>query len=239
MPKLGVNIDHIATLRQARRETFPDPVKVAKICELSGADSIVCHLRVDRRHINDNDLKMLKKSVTTKLNLEMSAAAEIVDIALKIRPDQATLVPEKRQELTTEGGLDVVKHKKKVADVVSKLKRKGILLNLFIDPDKAQIKASKDIGADYIELHTGSYANANTKLSREREFERIKKSVFDGNSIGLGVNAGHGLDYVNTAAIAKIPNIEELNIGFAIIAASVFIGIGDAVKEMKKLTSCV
>ena len=239
MPKLGVNIDHIATLRQARRETFPDPVKVAKICELSGADSIVCHLRVDRRHINDIDLKLLKKSVTTKLNMEMSTAAEIVDIALKIKPDQATLVPEKRQELTTEGGLDVVKHKKKVADVVSKLKKRGILLNLFIDPDNDQIKASKDIGADYIELHTGSYANANTKSSRQREFERIKKSIFYGNSIGFGVNAGHGLDYVNTAAIAKIANIEELNIGFAIIAASVFIGIGDAVKEMKKLVSCV
>ena len=239
MPKLGVNIDHIATLRQARRETFPDPVKVAKICELSGADSIVCHLRVDRRHINDNDLKMLKRSVTTKLNLEMSTAAEIVDIALKIKPDQATLVPENRQELTTEGGLDVVRHRKKIADVVIKLKRRGILINLFIDPNKAQIKASKDIGADYIELHTGSYANANTKTSREREFKRIKKSVFYGHSIGFGVNAGHGLDYVNTAAIARIPNIEELNIGFAIIAASVFIGIGDAVKEMKKLTSCV
>ena len=239
MPKLGVNIDHIATLRQARGELFPDPIKVAKICEASGADSIVCHLRVDRRHINDNDLKRLKVSVKTRLNLEMSAAAEIVSIALKIRPDQATLVPEKRQELTTEGGLDVVKHKKKIADVVSKLKSKGISVNLFIDPSMLQIKASKDIGADYIELHTGSYANAKTKSGRGREFNRIKKSVLYGNSIGFGVNAGHGLDYANAPAIAKIPNIEELNIGFSIIAASVFIGIGNAVKEMKKIASCV
>ena len=237
MPKLGVNIDHIATLRQARREIFPDPVKAARICELSGADSIVCHLRVDRRHINDNDLRVLKKSVTAKLNLEMSTAAEIVDIALKIRPDQATLVPEKRQELTTEGGLDVVRYKERIANVVNRLKRRGILLNLFIDPEKSQIKASQDIGADYIELHTGAYANANTKSARKREFERIKKAAFYGNSIGFGVNAGHGLDYVNAAAIAKIPNIEELNIGFSIIAASVFIGIGSAVKEMKKLIS--
>jgi pyridoxine 5-phosphate synthase len=237
MPGLGVNIDHIATLRQARGGLFPDPVKVAKICELSGADSIVCHLRVDRRHINDNDLKILRKSVTTKLNMEMSTAAEIVDIALKIKPDQATLVPEKRLELTTEGGLDVVKYKKKIADVVNKLKRRGILINLFIDPKKPQIRASKDIGADYIELHTGAYANVNTELARKKEFERIEKAAFYGNSIGLGVNAGHGLDYVNTAAIAKIPKIEELNIGFSIIAASVFIGISSAVKEMKKLIS--
>ncbi len=238
MPQLGVNIDHIATLRQARQEAFPDPAKAAKICESSGADSIVCHLRVDRRHINDNDLKVLRKSVTTKLNLEMSTAAEIVNIALKIKPDQATLVPEKRLELTTEGGLDVVKYRKKIEGVVDRLKKKGILINLFIDPEKSQIRASKDIGADYIELHTGAYANANTKLARKKEFERIEQAAFYGNSIGLGVNAGHGLDYANTAAIARIPNIEELNIGFSIIAASVFIGISNAVKEMKKLTSC-
>ncbi len=237
MPGLGVNIDHIATLRQARGGLFPDPVKVARICELSGADSIVCHLRVDRRHINDNDLKILRKSVTTKLNMEMSIAAEIVDIALKIRPDQATLVPEKRLELTTEGGLDVVKYKERIANVVNKLKKRGILSNLFIDPKKSQIRASKDIGADYIELHTGAYANANTELARKKEFERIEEAAFYGNSIGLGVNAGHGLDYINTAAIAKIPKIEELNIGFSIIAASVFIGISSAVKEMKKLIS--
>ncbi len=239
MPKLGVNIDHIATLRQARRGIFPDPVKVARMCELSGADSIVCHLRVDRRHINDHDLKRLKISVTTRLNLEMSTAPEIVNIALKIKPDQSTLVPEKRQELTTEGGLDVVRHKKKIASVISRLKKRGILSNLFIDPKRPQIKASRDIGADYIELHTGSYANAKTKSARKREFERIEKSVLYGNSIGFGVNAGHGLDYVNTPAIANIPNIEELNIGFSIIAASVFIGISSAVKEMKKLTARV
>ena len=238
MPKLGVNIDHIATLRQARKELFPDPVKTAKICELSGADSIVCHLRCDRRHINDNDLKRLKSSVTTRLNLEMSAASEIVGIAFKIRPDQATLVPEKRQELTTEGGLDVVKHKKRIAGVIKRLKQRGIILNLFIDPVISQINASKDIGSDYIELHTGAYANAKTGPARKRELAKIEKAVIYAHSIGLGVNAGHGLDYENTALIARIPHIEELNIGFSIVAASVFIGIGNAVKEMKKLASC-
>lgn len=235
MPKLGVNIDHIATLRQARRELFPDPVKAAKICELSGADSIVCHLRCDRRHINDKDLKRLKGSLTTRLNLEMSAASGIVGIALKIRPDQATLVPEKRQELTTEGGLDVVRHKKNIAAVIKKLRQKGIALNLFIDPVIAQVKASGDIGTDYVELHTGAFANAKSKSARRRELKKIEKAAAYAYSIGLGVNAGHGLDYENTPLIARIPNIEELNIGFSIIAASVFIGIGNAVKEMKRL----
>ncbi len=239
MPKLGVNIDHIATLRQARMERFPDPVKAAKLCEVSGADSIVCHLRCDRRHINDKDVKMLKKSITTRFNLEMSAAKEIVDIALKVRPDQATLVPEKRQELTTEGGLDVVKYKKKIASAIKKMKSKGISINLFIDPEEKQINASKDIDADYIELHTGSYANARNKNARIRELKKIRHAVFYASSKGLGVNAGHGLDYENTAPIAKIPGIIELNIGFSIIAASVFIGISNAVKEMKQLASCV
>jgi len=235
MPRLGVNIDHIATLRQARMENFPDPVKVAKICEAAGADSIVCHLRQDRRHINDKDLELLKKSVKTRLNLEMSTADEIVKIALKVCPDQATLVPEKRQELTTEGGLDVIKHKRKIINVISRLKQKGISINLFIDPKKNQIKASKEVGADYIELHTGSYANAPTKALRLKELKRIKEAVFYGEKIGIGVNAGHGLDYENVSSIAGISNIKELNIGFSIIAASVFVGIGDAVRQMKKM----
>jgi pyridoxine 5-phosphate synthase len=237
MPRLGVNIDHVATLRQARRECFPDPVKAARICEASGADSIVCHLRADRRHINDGDLKQLKKVVGIKFNLEMSAIPEIVEIALKIRPDQATIVPERRQELTTEGGLDVVRYKDKIARVTDKLKRKSIAVNLFVDPKKNQIKASKDIAADYIELHTGSYANARNLPERRKELHRIKDSAFYGSGIGLGVNAGHGLDYENSPCIAKIPVIDELNIGFSIIAASLFVGIGEAVREMKRVIS--
>jgi pyridoxine 5-phosphate synthase len=235
MPKLGVNIDHIATLRQARKETFPDPVKAALICESSGADSIVCHLRQDRRHIQDKDVFQLRKSLKTRFNLEMSIADEIVKIALKVKPDQATLVPEKRSELTTEGGLDVIRYKKKTAMVVEMLRKKNITVNLFIDPDKRQIKASKEIGADYIELHTGKYANASSAISVKREFSRIEDSAFYGKGIGLGVNAGHGLDYANTAPVAGISCIEELNIGFSVISASLFIGISEAVKEMKRI----
>ena len=235
MPKLGVNIDHIATLRQARKEIFPDPLKAASICEISGADSIVCHLRQDRRHIQDRDVFGLRKSLKTKFNLEMSTADEIVEIALKVRPDEATLVPEKRLELTTEGGLDVLRYKKKTAKVIQLLRKKGITVNLFIDPDRHQIRASKEIGADYIELHTGKYANASNAVSAKKEFSRIKDSAFYGESIGLGVNAGHGLDYNNVSPVAGISCIRELNIGFSIISASLFIGISEAVKEMKKI----
>ena len=235
MPRLGVNIDHIATLRQARGELFPDPVKAARICECSGADSIVCHLRKDRRHIQDNDLLRLRRSVKTKLNLEMSTIDEIVRIALKVKPDQATLVPERRQELTTEGGLDVLKHKSKITRVVKMLSQKGIASSLFIDPEKSQIKASKAAGASCVEIHTGKYANAKTPLSRRREFKRVRESCLYAHSIGLGVNAGHGLDYENVKNIAKIPVIEELNIGFSIIAGAVFVGLGDAVKQMKSI----
>jgi pyridoxine 5-phosphate synthase len=235
MPKLGVNIDHTATLRQARRESFPDPVKVALICEKAGADSIVCHLRQDRRHIQDRDVFGLRKFLKTKFNLEMSTADEIVKIALKVRPDEATLVPEKRLELTTEGGLNVLRYKKKTANVIRMLQKKGITVNLFIDPDRRQIKASKEIGADYIELHTGKYANASNVVSAKKEFSRIKDSAFYGESIGLGVNAGHGLDYNNVLPVAGVSCIRELNIGFSIISASLFIGVSEAVKEMKKI----
>jgi len=235
MPKLGVNIDHIATLRQARKENFPDPVKAALICEAAKADSIVCHLRQDRRHIHDNDVLRLRKSLKTKFNLEMSTADEIVKIALKVKPDQATLVPERRQELTTEGGLDVVRYRKKTAKVVECLNKQGIFVSLFIDPIKQQIKASKDIGAPCIELHTGRYANANTGLACKRELKRIEDSAFYGHGMGLIINAGHGLDYNNVGHIADISCIEELNIGFAIISASLFIGIREAVTEMKRI----
>jgi pyridoxine 5-phosphate synthase len=211
---------------------FPDPLKAAKICRASGADSIVCHLRVDRRHIQDRDVLRLRKGLRTRLNLEMSTNNKIVKVALTIKPDQATLVPEKRQELTTEGGLDVIRFKKKTARVVRSLQESAITTSIFIDPKKQQIKASKDIGAPCIELHTGRYANAITKQSKDREFKRLKDAAFYAHSLGLGVNAGHGLDYKNVGRIAAIEVIEELNIGFSIIAASVFIGLGDAVKQM-------
>ncbi|MFC1807058.1 pyridoxine 5'-phosphate synthase [Candidatus Omnitrophota bacterium] len=235
MLKLGVNIDHIATLRQARMEVFPDPLCAALICEESGADSIVCHLRQDRRHIQDEDLVKLRKRIKTRLNLEMSTLDEIVQIALKIKPDQATLVPEKRQELTTEGGLDIVKHKNRISAVVSDLNQRDIATSLFIDPRKNQIRAAKETGAEYIELHTGAYANAKSAKSKSREFARIKDTAMYAHSIGLRVNAGHGLGYKNVTQIAEIPVVEELNIGFSIVAESVFLGIGDAVRRMKHL----
>jgi len=235
MLKLGVNIDHIATLRQARGELFPDPIKAASICEASGADSIVCHLRQDRRHIQDRDLLILKTSVKTRLNLEMSTIDEIVKIALKVRPNQSTLVPEKRQELTTEGGLDVARYKKKVARAVERLTRVGIVVSLFIDPTKKQIKAAKDIAAPCVELHTGKYANAKNAVSMQKEFLRIKDGAIYAHNAGLGVNAGHGLDYDNVKRIAGIPYLEELNIGFSIVSEAVFIGLDRAVKKMKEL----
>jgi len=233
MKKLGVNIDHIATLRQARRESFPDPIKAAHVCEAHGADSIVCHLRRDRRHINDKDLVLLREAVNTKLNLEMSTNTEIVNIALRVKPDQATLVPEKRQELTTEGGLDVVKYKSKISKVIEKLSKKGIVVSLFVDPKKSDIKASKEVGAPYIELHTGSYANASDMKSRKAQLQRIRDAALYAKALGLGVNAGHGLDYINVESIVKISVIEEFNIGFSIVAASVFVGLGEAVRQMR------
>ncbi|MFA5068513.1 MAG: pyridoxine 5'-phosphate synthase [Candidatus Omnitrophota bacterium] len=237
MPKLGVNIDHIATLRQARKEGFPDPVKAARVCELSGADSIVCHLRSDRRHINDDDLRRLRKTVKVKLNLEMSTLPDISRIAVSVKPDQATIVPERRSELTTEGGLDVAGFRFKIARVVKMLKREDIIVNLFIDPEKRQIEASREIGADFVELHTGRYANAANAALRAEELRKINTAVLFAKGLGLGINAGHGLDYKNVAQIARIPCVEELNIGFSIIAASLFIGLSEAVKEMKRIIS--
>ncbi|MCX5680755.1 MAG: pyridoxine 5'-phosphate synthase [Candidatus Omnitrophica bacterium] len=236
MPKLGVNIDHVATLRQARRDRHPDPIDAARVCEKSGAHSIVAHLREDRRHINDNDIKRLRKTVRTRLNLEMSINDEIVKIACAIKPDQATLVPEKRQEVTTEGGLDIVKNFHKIKKIISALQRKGISVSLFIDPEKKQIIKSKQAGAQSIELHTGCYANARTKKTIFNELKKIREAVLLGKKLGLIVNAGHGLDYQNTKAIAKIKGIEELNIGYSIISRSLFIGLPKAVKEMVKIT---
>ena len=235
MPRLGVNIDHVATLRQARRAKFPDPVYAALLCEKAGADSIVAHLREDRRHIQDCDIKTLSEKIRTKLNLEMSIAPEILEIACKIKPFQATLVPEKRKELTTEGGLDVTANLKKVALALNKLKKNGIRVSLFIDPDKEQIDSAELSGAKIIELHTGRYADARNAKERNKFFNQIKVAVQYALAKGLIVNAGHGLDYTNARRIARIKGIEELNIGYSIISEALYIGLFKAVKEMYKL----
>jgi len=233
--KLGVNVDHVATVREARKTIEPDPVFAAGICELAGADSIVCHLREDRRHINERDLNLLKETVQTKLNLEMCTSSKIVNIARQVRPDQATLVPEKRQEVTTEGGLDVVKNSSAVKKAIKALKEKGIIVSLFIDPIDKQIEASLDAGARFIELHTGAYANTKTERQAQKELEILDEATQFAISLGIRVNAGHGLTYVNVKPVANIPGIEELNIGHSIISRAVFVGIERAVCEMKEL----
>ena len=233
--RLGVDIDHVATLRQARGGLEPEPAFAAIIAEASGADSIVIHLREDRRHIKDSDLHILRDIVMTRLNLEMSCSLKIVNIACKVKPDQATLVPEKRQELTTEGGLDVVRNIKSVKRVIKKLTNSGIEVSLFIDPDKRQIISAIDSGAKMVELHTGRFANAVNKKQENKLFKQIESAANFAKSNGLNVFAGHGLNYVNVNRIAKIASIEELNIGHSIISWAVFIGLGRAVKEMKSL----
>ena len=235
MIKLGVNIDHIATLRQARKGNFPDPVYAAVICELAGCDSIVCHLREDRRHIQERDLRVLKEVVKTKLNLEMALSDEIIKIALDVKPDQVTLVPERREELTTEGGLDVSGNFEKIKRATEDFKNAGIKVSLFIEPDFNQIEKSKETGADFIEIHTGKYADAKTEEEIYHQLDRIIKGTEFAMSTGLRVNAGHGLDYKNVIPICKIKGIEELNIGYSIICMSVFTGLENAVKEMIKI----
>ncbi|PIW67576.1 MAG: pyridoxine 5'-phosphate synthase [Candidatus Omnitrophica bacterium CG12_big_fil_rev_8_21_14_0_65_42_8] len=237
MPKLGVNIDHVATLRQARGGVEPDPLEAALICEKAGCDSIVAHLREDRRHINDKDIIELRKRVNTRFNLEMSISPEIVDIALKIGPDQITLVPEKRRELTTEGGLSVKKYEKKLAKIAELFNKKGIDVSIFIDPDKDEIRSAIYIGIGVIEIHTGSYSLAENKKSQKKEFNKIEEAAEYAMSSGLIVNAGHGLNYTNVKRIADIKGINELNIGHSIISRAVFIGIPKAVKEMRALIS--
>ena len=232
MAKLGVNIDHVATVRQARKAAAPDPIEAARLCEEAGCDSIVCHLREDRRHIADADVIGLKKIVRTRLNLEMSVAKEIVDFACRIKPDQATIVPEKRQEITTEGGLDVRKNFAKVRSAVSRLRAKGIDVSLFVNPNIKQIDASVNAGANIIEIHTGEYANAPVGKARMKQLAILKKAVRHAVSLGIEVNAGHGLDYDNVIDVAVIEGINELNIGHSIIARAVFVGIGSAVEEM-------
>ena len=235
MTKLGVNIDHVATLRQARKEFDPDPVKAAAIAERCGADSIVCHLREDRRHINESDVLRLKRSVRTKLNLEMSVDPSIVAFALKVRPDYAMLVPERRTEVTTEGGLDVIKHRRRIKSAVARLKKKGITVSIFIDPVKEQIDAAHALGAKIIELHTGHYANAKNAAARQKELNKIKACAAYARRLGLMVHAGHGLKYHNVGPLARIKDIDELNIGHAIISQAIFTGLADAVRKMKRL----
>ncbi len=237
MKKLGVNVDHIATIRQARRIDEPDPVFAAFLAEQAGANSIVCHLREDRRHIQDMDLELLRKTVKTRLNLEMAPVEEMVRIALNVHPDQVTLVPERREEITTEGGLDVVSLFNSLQSKVKILKEAGIVVSLFIDPDPEQVKASHKIGADAIELHTGRYAEAKKPELMREEWEKIRDMAKLGRKLGLVVHAGHGLNYRNVQQIAAIDEIEELNIGHSIVVRAVFVGFEKAVKDMLTLIS--
>lgn len=236
MIRLGINVDHIATLREARRESFPDPVLAAKEAMAGGVDGIVCHLREDRRHIQDEDVYRLRK-LDSRLDLEMAATEEMLKFAIKIKPEMVTLVPEKRVEITTEGGLDVVKQASKLKRIIEKLKQKKILVSLFIDPERKQVEESAVIMADFIEIHTGKYANASyikgKAQSVKNELGKIDICTQQARLIGLRINAGHGLDYNNVSAIVKIPGIEELNIGFSVVARSVIVGMRRAVAEMK------
>jgi pyridoxine 5-phosphate synthase len=231
--RLHVNIDHVATVRQARGTSYPDPVWAATLCELAGAHGITCHLREDRRHIQDRDLEVLRRTVRTVLNLEMAATPEMVAIARRVRPDYVTLVPEKRDERTTEGGLDVVAAAG-LREVVAELQGDGIEVSLFIDPVAGQIRAAGAVGARRIELHTGHYAEARGE-AEEAELERLAQAAEEGVSLGLHVAAGHGLDYANVEPVALIPGIEEANIGHALIARAVFVGLDRAVRDMLAL----
>jgi pyridoxine 5-phosphate synthase len=234
--RLCINIDHIATLREARGGLEPDPVTAAHVCELAGADGIVCHLREDRRHINDRDVRLLRETVKTKLDLEMAATEEIVAFAIETLPDMATLVPERRQELTTEEGLDVKGHLHQLRDVVQRLQQHDIEVSLFIDPVPQQIEAARETGADKIEIHTGEYANARTEEKRRQLLDVVRDAARRARELGMGVNAGHGLNYLNLSPIRAITEIEEVSIGHAVIARALFAGMDRAVKEMLALT---
>ena len=233
MLTLGVNIDHIATIRQARRTVEPDPVAGAVLAELGGADGITVHLREDRRHIQDRDVRILRETVRTHLNLEMAPTTEMISIALDIKPDYVTLVPEKREEVTTEGGIDIVGNIDRFSEVVDKLQTAGIPVSWFIDADPIQIKAAHKTQAKFIELHTGKYAEATDEVSREKELKILEQGTQQALNIGLRVNAGHGLTYWNVYPVACIPGMEELNIGHTIISRAALVGIERAVREMK------
>jgi len=235
MLNLGVNIDHVATLREVRHGIEPEPAFAALIAQTAGADSIVVHLREDRRHIKERDLYILKEIVKVKLNLEMSVAEEIVRIACKVKPDQSTLVPERRQELTTEGGLDVGANFNRIKQAFHKLDKQAIMVSLFIDPDKKQIDAARKLGIRMVELHTGRYADARNKKEQDKYFKELETAVKYARDKGLHVFAGHGLNYYNVSKVAKIEGIEELNIGYSIVCRAVLVGLERAVREMKTL----
>lgn len=235
MARLGVNIDHVATLRQARGGNDPDPLTAAMLVELAGADGLVVHLREDRRHIQDRDLHLLREITRTKLDLEMAPDDEMAKIALAVKPDLVTLVPEKRQELTTEGGLDLIGHRDRIEQIIVLLHTGGIPVSLFVEPDLNQIKAAHRISADFVELHTGRYANATRSKEADSEFESIGQAAKLAYKLGIGVNAGHGLNYRNVKRLTHIPEIVEYNIGHSIIARAVLVGLQQAVKEMKAL----
>lgn len=233
--RLCINIDHVATLREARGAVEPDPVTAAHICELAGADGIVCHLREDRRHIHDRDLHLLRETVKTKLDMEMAASEEIIRIATETHPDLATLVPERRQELTTEGGLDVLGEKARLRDVIRRLHDHNIAVSLFIDPLDEQVEGARELEADTIEIHTGEYANARTEDRQRTQLARIRRAASLARALGMSVNAGHGLNYLNIGPIREILDIEEVSIGHAVVSRSVFVGLDRAVKEMLEL----
>lgn len=236
--RLGVNIDHVATLRQQRREGTPDPIAAAQTAQAHGADSIVAHLREDRRHIQDADIRRLRQILSIPLAMEMAATDEMVRIACDVGPARVCLVPEKRQELTTEGGLDVAGQKDHLAPLLRRLREHRVAVSLFIDPDLRQVRAARDLGADMIELHTGAYARSAQGPAREKALEALRRAAEAAAEAGLELHAGHGLDYQNVKPVANLPGMRELNIGFSIIARAVFIGLGPAVEEMKgRITS--
>ncbi len=237
MPALGVNIDHVATVRQARRTVEPDPVWAAALAELGGADGITLHLREDRRHIQDRDLRVMRETVQVKMNLEIAATDEMTSIALDVRPGQVSLVPEKREEVTTEGGLDVVGNRDRVKACADRLSEAGIEVSLFIDPDERQIDVTRELGVSAVELHTGRYADADDAASQDHEFLTLVRAGEHAVSRGLVLHMGHGLTYRNVSRIANIPNLGELNIGHSIVARAVMVGMTQAVSEMKALVS--
>lgn len=237
MAELGVNIDHVATLRQARRTNEPDPVWAAALAELGGADGITVHLREDRRHILDRDLEVLRQTVAVKLNLEMACEREIVAIACRVKPDQATLVPERREEVTTEGGLEVAAQRERVGEVVGQLQDAGLVVSLFLDPDERQIAAAAELGVEAVELHTGSYARAHPGKDQSRELKTLIAAGAAVRAAGMALHAGHGLTYRNVVPIAQIDDMHELNIGHSIVSRAVLVGFERAVREMKALCS--
>ncbi len=235
MIRLGVNIDHVATVRQARKARFPEVVAAAHAAVLGGADQITMHLREDRRHIQDRDIALVNEGIAVPINFEMAATPEMVAIASDLKPAYACLVPEKREELTTEGGLDVAAHRDAIADAVEKLHAAGVPVSLFVDPREESLLAANEVGADAVELHTGRYAEAQAEIKRVHEFQALRRAAISAHELGLRVHAGHGLDYFNVSRVAALPEVEELNIGFAIIGRALFVGLTAAVREMRDL----